>query len=205
MKKPSKWDDARADAVEIVKRAYCERPNYDDLVQALLQGGLAEAKRRCVVTPGIPLKPMLAQPTLGVADIMARLDLADEELADEAEALVCEWKYDGERAQIHRLESGKYDIFSRNQESHTEKYPDIIARLPGVAASSTKTFILDSEVVAWDKDEQRILPFQVLSTRKRKLDASETNVKVQVRLARSPFRSSGYFDIFTLKKTTRRM
>ena len=70
----------------------------------------------------------------------------------------CEWKYDGERAQIHLLENGDIKIFSRNQEDNTTKY-------------------LDSEAVAWDREKKPIQPFQVLSTRKRK-DADEYEIKV---------------------------
>ena len=50
----------------------------------------------------------------------------------ESADFTCEWKYDGERAQIHVLEGGKVHIYSRNSENNTSKYPDIIARMPKV-------------------------------------------------------------------------
>ena len=85
----------------------------------------------------------------------------------------------GERAQIHMLEDGSVEIYSRNQESNTKKYPDIVSRMPSVIKPGVTSFILDCEAVAWDVKEKKILPFQVLSTRKRK-DVSSDDITVQV-------------------------
>lgn len=70
-------------------------------------------------------------------------------------------------------ENGKVSIYSRNQENNTSKYPDIISRLATrkCLSDTVKSFVLDTEAVAFDKERQQILPFQILSTRKRKVNS----------------------------------
>ncbi|XP_070582691.1 DNA ligase 1 [Erythrolamprus reginae] len=161
------WLDERA---LIVKQAFCELPNYDIIVAVLLEHGVESLPQYCKITPGIPLKPMLAHPTKGIGEVLKRFEEA---------AFTCEYKYDGERAQIHILENGEVHIYSRNQENNTTKYPDIVTRVPKVKNSTVKSCILDAEAVAWDPISKQILPFQVLTTRKRKdVDAAEIRVQV---------------------------
>lgn len=73
----------------------------------------------------------------------------------------CEYKYDGERAQVHVLEGGSVKIYSRNSEDNTVKYPDIAALLPRLLQPGVTSVVLDSEVVAVDRASGKILPFQV--------------------------------------------
>jgi DNA ligase-1 len=79
------------------------------------------------------------------------------------------------------LEDESVRIYSRNSEDNTTKYPDIISRMQNCVHDKDKvtSAILDTESVAWDKQHKKILPFQVLSTRKRK-DADESEITVQV-------------------------
>ncbi|XP_049523265.1 DNA ligase 1-like isoform X1 [Dermacentor silvarum] len=158
------------EAALLVKTAYCECPDYERLINALLEEGVDSLPKRCRLSPGIPLKPMLAHPTKAISEVLNRF---------EGSAFTCEFKYDGERAQIHLLEDGSVRIYSRNQEDNTGKYPEVVSRIRAAITPDTKTCILDSEAVAWDRPSQTILPFQTLSTRKRK-DTTEEEVKVQV-------------------------
>ncbi|OWF35231.1 DNA ligase 1-like [Mizuhopecten yessoensis] len=153
-----------------IKSVYCECPNYGSIISTLMKKGIEDLPKHCKLTPGIPLKPMLAHPTKGVGEVLKRFENAE---------FTCEYKYDGERAQIHILENGTVNIYSRNSENNTTKYPDIIARVPKVMKDSVKSCVIDSEAVAWDAEKKQIQPFQVLSHRKRK-DADASEIKIQV-------------------------
>ncbi|KAF9996618.1 hypothetical protein BGZ79_009653 [Entomortierella chlamydospora] len=158
------------EAASVVKSVYSELPCYDLIVPALLKTDIKGLKEACKLTPGIPLKPMLAHPTKALTDILDRFENI---------AFTCEYKYDGERAQIHKLDDGSMRIYSRNSENMSTKYPDVMERLGKFAKAGTNSFVLDCEAVAWDREQKCILPFQVLSTRKRK-DVKEEDIKVQV-------------------------
>ncbi|XP_037029026.1 DNA ligase 1 isoform X1 [Bradysia coprophila] len=153
-----------------IKTTYCQCPNFGRIIEVLLNDGVDALSEKCQMLPGTPLKPMLAHPTKGVQEVLQRFD---------GIKFTCEYKYDGERAQIHIDADGTVSIFSRNQENNTSKYPDIIGRIDNVKNEAVRSCILDCEAVAWDCEKQQILPFQVLSTRKRK-DANESDIKVKV-------------------------
>eukprot|EP00892_Ulva_mutabilis_P007850 jgi/Ulvmu1/5437/UM222_0001.1 len=157
-------------AAAAVRKAYSECPNYEKLIPALLQHGTDALLQHVHFEPGTPVKAMLARPTNGVSEVLDKF--ADSEFT-------CEYKYDGERAQVHVLEDGSVHIYSRNLENTTSKYPDVVARMRQALAPGVRSIVLDCEAQAWDSERKVFLPFQVLTTRKRK-DVKEEDVKVQV-------------------------
>ncbi|BEJ11729.1 hypothetical protein CspHIS471_0201890 [Cutaneotrichosporon sp. HIS471] len=160
------------EASVIVKAVYSELPNYDIIVPALMKGGVHHLRENCKLTPGVPLKPMLAKPTKAITEVLDRFD---------GKQFTCEYKYDGERAQVHLLEDGTIAVFSRNSENMSAKYPDMVDQIPRCIKEGVKSFVLDAEAVAYDPQEQKLLPFQELSRRKRK-DVKTEDITVRVHL-----------------------
>ncbi|ORY15632.1 hypothetical protein BCR34DRAFT_622834 [Clohesyomyces aquaticus] len=177
-----------AKAESTLKSVYSELPSYEVIIPEMLKHGILNLPDQCRLQPGVPLKPMLAKPTKSITEVLDRFDGKD---------FTCEYKYDGERAQIHfvahdapmdmattaptagKSEKGVSNIFSRNSEDLSKKYPDILAKLPDWVKDGTKSFVLDCETVAWDMVEKKVLPFQQLMTRKRK-DVKVEDVTVKV-------------------------
>ncbi|KAF3779844.1 DNA ligase [Nymphaea thermarum] len=77
-------------------------------------------------------------------------------------------KYDGQRAQVHRLMDGSIKVFSRNGEETTSRFPDLVKIISESSKQAAETYILDGEVVAVDrKNGNKIMPFQLLCSRER--------------------------------------
>ncbi|RPA82251.1 putative DNA ligase I [Ascobolus immersus RN42] len=157
-------------AEEILKQCFARRPNYNDIVPALIDGGVEELNVRCPSKVHIPLKPMLGSITRDLSEMLIKLQGRD---------FACEYKYDGQRAQIHCDDDGNISIFSRHLELMTSKYPDLVALIPKVRTASVKSFILEGEVVAIDRATGQLRTFQTLSNRGRK-DVLIKDVEIDV-------------------------
>ncbi|KAK6866246.1 DNA ligase 1 [Apiospora arundinis] len=184
---PSTSDIEKAE--QLLKTVYSELPSWDQIIPAMMKNGIMKLKESCKLRPGVPLKPMLANPTKAITEVLDRF---------ENQTFTCEFKYDGERAQIHYVAKEHQDeyvdgvpgatkeaakgiasVFSRNSEDLSKKYPDILAKLHTWVKEGTKSFVMDCESVAWDVAEKKVLPFQQLMTRKKK-DVKIEDVKVKV-------------------------
>jgi len=156
---------------ELVKACFARRPNYNDLVPTLLEIGISdELLIRCGLALHIPLRPMLGGITRDMGEMLTKLQGRD---------FSCEYKYDGQRAQVHCDERGKVTIFSRHLEVMTDKYPDLVALVPKIRGEGVSSFIMEGEVVAVDRETGELKPFQILANRARK-DVVIQSVKVDV-------------------------
>ncbi|KAF3919773.1 hypothetical protein ABW20_dc0108540 [Dactylellina cionopaga] len=157
-------------AEEIVKACFARCPNYNEIVPGLLKVGLVGLKDVCKLIVHTPLKPMLGSITRDLPEMLGRLGTRE---------FTAEYKYDGQRAQIHCDENGKVSIFSRHLDNMTDKYPDLVALIPSIRGPNVTTFIMEGEVVAIDGESGNLKTFQTLASRGRKdvaLGAVEINV-----------------------------
>ncbi|KAG6851073.1 hypothetical protein H0H93_002965 [Arthromyces matolae] len=160
-----KWSSEKLTArleegASVVKSVYSELPSYDQVIPALLEHGIDGLREHCKLTPGVPLKPMLAKPTKAIGEVLDRF---------ENKHFTCEYKYD----------DGTVAVFSRNSEDMSKKYPDLVEQLPKCINDNTHSFVLDAEAVAIDRNTGKLMPFQELSRRKRK-DVKVEDIQVRV-------------------------
>ena len=138
-------------------------PDYGRIVSALLcvSPGLDPSTvfEECKMTPGTPVKPMTAQPTKQIKDIISRFS----ELK-----ITCEYKYDGIRGQIHVLENRDIEIYSRGSENLTSMYPDIVDLMKNsVNFERIKNCIIDCEIVAFDPFTNTVKGFSEIQHRRK--------------------------------------
>jgi DNA ligase-1 len=88
----------------------------------------------------------------------------------------CEYKYDGSRLQIHRLQN-RFWLYSRRGLEKSQTMPDVLKIAESFNAES---FIADSEIVAIDK-EGKILPFQEVLHRTTSKEYSQNEIGLTVK------------------------
>jgi len=143
----------------ILERAYNLSSDLGGVAKAVAEGG-AEGVKGFHVVVGKPIRPMLAE----------RLTSAEEILSKIGGKAIAEYKYDGERLQIHK-QADQVTIFSRRLENITHHYPDVceLAR----KHIKAKEAIIEAEGVAINPDSGEMLPFQELMHRRRKYGIEE--------------------------------
>eukprot|EP00191_Tetraselmis_sp_GSL018_P013531 CAMPEP_0177586320 /NCGR_PEP_ID=MMETSP0419_2-20121207/5006_1 /TAXON_ID=582737 /ORGANISM="Tetraselmis sp., Strain GSL018" /LENGTH=1454 /DNA_ID=CAMNT_0019076197 /DNA_START=342 /DNA_END=4706 /DNA_ORIENTATION=+ len=150
-------------------------PSLDVLVPVLLETGPSELGSVCTLRPGVPVKPMLAKAAEGITDALSAMGTTGG-------AVLGEYKYDGQRAQIHVTNERKVSIFSRNGENRTDSFPDVAEVILEASVGGATSFIVDAELVAIDRaNGNRLKAFQELSTRARgAVTSAEITVEVAI-------------------------
>lgn len=142
-----------------LERAYNLSSDLGAVAKVVAEGGL-EAIKSFKIEVGRPIRPMLAE----------RLPTPLEIIQKIGGLCVAEYKYDGERAQIHK-DGDKVTIFSRRLENITSHYPDVV-ELVRTHVKADRA-ILEGEIVAVELDTGEFLPFQELMHRRRKYGIEE--------------------------------
>jgi DNA ligase-1 len=142
------------EARELVERAYNISSDLGRVAKTVAEKGLKGIKKLQVLV-GEPIRPMLAE----------RLSSPEEILEKLGGRCIAEYKYDGERIQIHK-KSDEIVLFSRRLENISSQYPDAIGLIQKHAKA--KNAILEAECVAVDTDTGEMRPFQELMHRRRK-------------------------------------
>jgi DNA ligase-1 len=142
------------EARELVERAYNISSDLGRVAKAVAEKGLRGVKKFEVLV-GEPIRPMLAE----------RLSTPEEILEKLGGKCIAEYKYDGERIQIHKKE-GEVTLFSRRLEDISTQYPDAIDLVKKHVRAGEA--ILEAECVAIDADTGEMRPFQELMHRRRK-------------------------------------
>ncbi|BDC19097.1 ATP-dependent DNA ligase [Acidianus sp. HS-5] len=143
----------------IVERAYNLRADLGNIAKLLATGGIEQVKN-IKPQPGIPIRPMLAE----------RLSDPVEMLNKVGNMALVDYKYDGERGQIHKT-GDKVFIFSRRLENITNQYPDVAEYV--LKHVKGNEFIVEGEIIPVDPETGEMRPFQELMHRKRKSDIHE--------------------------------
>jgi DNA ligase-1 len=118
------------------------------------------------VSAGHPLRPQLAERLPNPEAVIKKLGTVGVQP-----------KYDGLRVQIHK-NADRVTIFSRNLESMTEMFPELVAAAAGLDVESV---ILDGEAIAYDPDSEEYVPFQETTARRRKEGIEEMAARVPMR------------------------
>ena len=153
------------DNKEFIEKAYSLHPDLGEISKILAEQGLEKVKE-ITIEYGIPILSMLAS-----------RDIYTEFVNRLGTPFIAEYKLDGERLQIHK-NGDRVILFSRRLLDISEQYPDVCE----IVKRNIKAHkvILEGEVVAMDHVYEKMLPFQVLSKRRRKYDVDDISKEVPV-------------------------
>lgn len=147
---------------EVVERALM-LTNDPGIVAEVAKEEGEEGLKRLNLTPGKPVKPMLAQLSKNIKDSIEEMGYA-----------LCEIKYDGFRVQIHRI-GDEIKIFTRRLDEVSDAIPEIAEYIQKCLPK--KDFIAEGEIIA--TKEGKPISFQYILQRvRRKYEVERLRLEV---------------------------
>ncbi|HVH62203.1 MAG TPA: ATP-dependent DNA ligase, partial [Candidatus Dormibacteraeota bacterium] len=135
----------------VLEGAYNRTSDLGLIAKTFWSGG-EEAVKALKVTVGRPIRSQLAERLPNPEAVIKRLGL-----------VAVQPKYDGIRVQIHK-DGSSVRIFSRNLEDFTLMFSELTSAAQQL---QDQTLILDGEAIAYSKESEDYLPFQLTASRRR--------------------------------------
>src|SRR2546425_3102068 len=135
----------------LLEGAYNRTSDLGMIAKTFWSGG-ESAVNALKVTVGRPIRSQLAERLPNPEAVIKRLGL-----------VAVQPKYDGIRVQIHK-QGSTVRVFSRNLEDYTLMFSELTA---AAKALKDDTLILDGEAIAYSKELEEYLPFQLTASRRR--------------------------------------
>lgn len=150
-------------------RAFGARSDIGEIGKILLTSkNVQESLNEITVTPGVPVASKLVEREKDPEGVWNRMPNC-----------FVQPKLDGLRGQLHYdKNTGTSEIYSRNMESLTNNFPELLSSLEVLNVDS---IILDSEIIGFDEEANTYLTYQETMQRRRKYDVDEYAKNIPVR------------------------
>lgn len=156
--------------VKAVEWAWFMKPDYGEVAVLAKEKGL-KGLRNVGIEIGKPYQVLLAEKSPSLEDALKTF-----------EKPVLEYKYDGARIMIHKKGSDVW-LYTRRLENVTNQFPDLVSYVRECVKAGE--CVIEGEMLGFDKDTGKPMPFQFLSQRiKRKYEIEKIieEIPIQVNL-----------------------
>jgi DNA ligase-1 len=156
------------DIVKAIEWAWFLKPDYGEIAKLAKKDGM-EGIKKVGIEIGKPYHVLLAERSRSLKDALESFD-----------RIALEYKYDGARIIIHKRGENIW-LFTRRLENVTVQFPDLVEYVRKCV--NAKDCVIEGEMLGFDKETGRPMPFQSLSQRiKRKYDIDKAvkDIPIQV-------------------------
>src|SRR3989344_1868420 len=161
--------DKDKEATKIIESAL-DKSNDLAVVFKIAKKGRLKELEKVSIEIGKPIKVMLAQKVKNIHEGFEAL----------GKPVAIEYKYDGFRLLIHKKDDN-VTLFTRRLENATKQFPEVVLYVKEYVKGDS--FMLDAEIVGYDKKTKEYQPFQAISQRiKRKHDIEKLKNELPVEI-----------------------